>query len=111
MAKHRSRGRGIQAGNGKSIRVDVPLPLLSVVLDTREAFHELCIRTGREVLLAMMQSSRAPTATSPGSPRMVDVIGATIAVRSRSPPDSSATVARAGRSARREHLHRRADST
>ena len=41
MAKHRSHGSGIQAGNGKSITVDVPLPLLGVVLDTREAFHEL----------------------------------------------------------------------
>ena len=58
MAKHRSRGRGIQAGNGKSVTVDVPLPLLGVVLDTREAFHELCIRTGREVLLAMMEADR-----------------------------------------------------
>ena len=53
-----SHGRGNQAGSAKSITVDVPLPLLGVVLDTREAFHELCIRTGREVLLAMMEADR-----------------------------------------------------
>ena len=58
MAKHRRGGRAIQGGNGKSITVDGPLPLLGVVLDTREAFHELCIRTGREVLLAMMEADR-----------------------------------------------------
>ena len=58
MAKHRSHGRGIQVGTGKSVRVDVPLPLLGVVLDTRKAFPELCIRTGREVLLAMMEPDR-----------------------------------------------------
>ena len=58
MAKHRRGGRGIQGGNGKSVTVDVPLPLLGVVLDTREVFHELCIRTGREVLLAMMEADR-----------------------------------------------------
>ena len=36
MAKHRSHGRGIQAGNGKSVTVEVPL--LGVVLDRRKAF-------------------------------------------------------------------------
>ena len=58
MAKHGSHGRGIQGGNGKSIRADVALPLLGVVLDTHEAFHEPRIRTGREVLLAMTEADR-----------------------------------------------------
>ena len=56
MAKHRSHGSGIQAGNAKSITVDVPLPLLGVVIDTREALHELCIRTGREAFVARMEA-------------------------------------------------------
>ena len=31
MAKHRTHGRGIQIGNGKSVTVEVPLPLLASV--------------------------------------------------------------------------------
>ena len=58
MAKHGSRGRGSQVPVGKSVTVQVPLALMGVLGDTREAFHELCIRTGEQVLLAMMEADR-----------------------------------------------------
>ena len=58
MAKHGSRGRGSQGPAGKSVTVQVPLALMGVLGDTREAFHELCIRTGEQVLLAMMEADR-----------------------------------------------------
>ena len=34
------------------------MPLLGVLTDTREAFHELGVRTGQQVLLAMMEADR-----------------------------------------------------
>ena len=45
MAKHRSRRKGIQDPVGQSFTVQLPLPVLGVLSDTREALHELCIRT------------------------------------------------------------------
>ena len=42
----------------KPLTVQVPLPVLGVLRDTREAFHELCIRTGQQVLMAMMEADR-----------------------------------------------------
>ena len=58
MAKHRSRKNENQASAGKSLTVEVPLPVLGVLGETREAFHELCIRTGQQVLRAMMEADR-----------------------------------------------------
>ena len=58
MAKHRSPKNENQASTGKSLTVEVPLPVLGVLGETREAFHELCIRTGQQVLLAMMEADR-----------------------------------------------------
>ena len=55
MAKHRSRSNRSQPRSQKSLTIQLPLPLLGVLLDTREAFQELCIRTGQEVLLGMME--------------------------------------------------------
>ena len=52
MAKHRSPRNENQASTGKSLTVEVPLPVLGVLGETREAFHELYIRTGQQVLLA-----------------------------------------------------------
>ena len=37
---------------GKAWTVDVPVPLLGVVLDSRERIHELCVRPSRRNLLA-----------------------------------------------------------
>ena len=56
--KHRSPKKENQASVGKSLTVEVPLPVLGVLSETREAFHALCIRTGQQVLLAMMEADR-----------------------------------------------------
>ena len=58
MAKHRSPKNENQASVGKSLTVEVPLPVLGVPSETREAFHALCIRTGEQVLRAMMEADR-----------------------------------------------------
>ena len=58
MAKHRSPKNENQASVGKSLTVEVPLPVLGVLGETREAFHALCIRTGQQVLRAMMEADR-----------------------------------------------------
>ena len=58
MAKHRSRASGNQASGGKSLTVQVPLPLPGALTDTREASYELRIRTGQRILLAMMGTDR-----------------------------------------------------
>ena len=58
MAKHRSPKNESQASVGKSLTVEVALPVLGALSETREAFHELCIRTGQQVLLAMMEADR-----------------------------------------------------
>ena len=58
MAKHRSPKNESQASVGKSLTVEVALPVLGALSETREAFHELCIRTGQQVLRAMMEADR-----------------------------------------------------
>jgi len=58
MGKHRNRLSQSQAPNGGSLSIQLPLPVLGLFIDTREAFHELCIKTGREVLVAMMEADR-----------------------------------------------------
>ena len=58
MWKNRSRRGENQAPERKSLTVQVPLPFLGALSDTREAFHELCIRTGQQVLRAMMEADR-----------------------------------------------------
>ena len=58
MAEHRSPKNENQASAGKSLTVEVPLPVLGVLGETREAFHALCIRTGQQVPLAMMEADR-----------------------------------------------------
>ena len=59
MAKHRSPKNESQASVGKSLTVEVALPVLGALSETREAFHELCIRTGQQVLLAIGTTMRA----------------------------------------------------
>lgn len=58
MSKHRSRSNRSQALGEESLTIRLPLPVLGVLGDTREAFHELCIETGRRTLLAMMEAER-----------------------------------------------------
>ncbi len=56
MAQHRSGRSKSQAA--KSETIQLPIPTLSVLLDARTAFHELCIETGCEVLKTMMEADR-----------------------------------------------------
>jgi len=58
MAQH---GRGKSKSQGavsEQKRIQLPIPTLSVLLDARTAFHELCIETGCEVLKTMMEADR-----------------------------------------------------
>lgn len=48
-----------QAPRQGFIRIELPTPVLGAFIDTRAAFHELCIQSGREVLVAMMEADRA----------------------------------------------------
>ena len=69
-AKHGSGGgRGSQATVGKSIAVQAPVTPLGGLGDTREAFHELCIRTGRQVLPAVMEADREAVTGATGRHR------------------------------------------
>lgn len=58
MSKHRSSSKRNQPTSEKSRVVQIPLPVLGVLMETREAFHELCIGTGQQVLSAMMEADR-----------------------------------------------------
>ncbi len=58
MAKNRSLGNESQASVGKSLTVEVPLPVLGAPSEAREAFHALCIRTGEQVLRAMREADQ-----------------------------------------------------
>ena len=40
------------------LTIQLPMPVLGVLVGTREAFHELRIQIGRDVLIAMMESDR-----------------------------------------------------
>ena len=58
MAQH-GRGKSkSQAAVSEQKMIQLPIPTLSVLLDARTAFHELCIETGCEVLKTMMEADR-----------------------------------------------------
>ena len=58
MAKHDRRKRSSQPPSSRAVTIQVPLPVLGVLNGVREAFHGLCIRTGLQVLEAMMEGDR-----------------------------------------------------
>ena len=61
MAKHDRRKRSSQPRSSRTVSIQVPLPVLGVLNGVREAFHGLCIKTGMQVLEAMMEGgSRRP---------------------------------------------------
>ncbi len=49
---------GEALGSPPVATVQLPLPLLNVLADTRTAFFGLCLETGQQVLLAMMEQDR-----------------------------------------------------
>jgi transposase-like protein len=54
--RKRSSKRKVQAVAARTVQL--PLPVLGVLLDARSAFFELCIETGRSVLMAMQEADR-----------------------------------------------------
>ena len=58
MAKHDRRKRSSQPRSSRTVTIQVPLPVLGVLNGVREAFHGLCIKTGMQVLEAMMEGDR-----------------------------------------------------
>ena len=58
MAKHRVRSSKRKVHVVPSRTVQLPLPVLGTLLDAQSAFFELCVETGREVLLAMQEADR-----------------------------------------------------
>ena len=58
MAKHDRRKPSSQPPSSRTVTIQVPLPVLGVLNGVREAFHGLCIKTGMQVLEAMMEGDR-----------------------------------------------------
>ena len=58
MAKHDRRTSRRQPSTSRSVSIQVPLPVLAVLGDVRQAFHGLCISTGMQVLQAMQEADR-----------------------------------------------------
>jgi transposase-like protein len=59
MTKHAKKSDHLQIiENPKTTGVEIPLPLLGALTSTRNAFFELCVDAGRQVLGAMMEQDR-----------------------------------------------------
>jgi len=58
MAKHAKKSDHLQIVEAAKAVVEVPLPLLGALTSTRNAFFELCVDAGRQVLDAMMEQDR-----------------------------------------------------
>ena len=54
--RKRSSKRKVRLLESKTVQL--PLPVLGVLLDAKSAFFELCIETGRSVLMAMQEADR-----------------------------------------------------
>jgi putative transposase len=59
MAKHAKKSDHLQiVEDPKTASVEIPLPLLGALASSRNAFFELCVDAGRQVLDAMMEQDR-----------------------------------------------------
>jgi len=59
MSKHAKKSDHLQiVEDPKTTTVEIPLPLLGALTSTRNAFFELCVDAGRQVLDAMMEQDR-----------------------------------------------------
>ena len=58
MAKHRNRSSKNQVHVVDAVTVQLPLPVLGTLLDARSAFFDLCVETGRQVLMHMQEADR-----------------------------------------------------
>ena len=59
MTKHARKSDHLQIVESPKVLVEVPLPLLGALANTRNAFFGLCVDAGRQVLDAMMEQDRA----------------------------------------------------
>ena len=58
MAKHAKKSDHLQIVKSPKALIEVPLPLLGALASTRNAFFDLCVDAGRQVLDAMMEQDR-----------------------------------------------------
>jgi transposase-like protein len=58
MSKHRTCSKQIKVAARAALKIELPMPVLGVLVDSRQAFHELCVETGCRTLLAMMEADR-----------------------------------------------------
>lgn len=58
MTKHAKKSDHLQIVESQKALVEVPLPLLGALTSTRNAFFELCVDAGRQVLDALMEQDR-----------------------------------------------------
>ena len=58
MAKHVRKQVDRQGQDVRAITVQIPMPVLGVLVDAREAFYDLCVETGQQALGAMMEADR-----------------------------------------------------
>ena len=58
MAKHRNRSSKSQVQVADAIHVQLPLPVLGILLDARSAFFDLCATKGQQVLMSMQEADR-----------------------------------------------------
>jgi hypothetical protein len=54
MSKHAKKSEHLQLVDRSTTFVEVPLPLLGVFASIEDAFFDLCVHSGRQVLDAMM---------------------------------------------------------
>lgn len=58
MRKRRTQREEGQVGPESMVTVQLPLPLMSTLREIQEGFLALCVSTGREALIAMMEQDR-----------------------------------------------------
>ena len=58
MSKHAKKSDPLQLVDQSTTLVEVPLPLLGAFQSIEDAFFDLCIHSGRQVLDAMMEQDR-----------------------------------------------------
>jgi putative transposase len=58
MSKHAKKSDHLQIAEAPTALVEVPLPLLGALTSSRNAFFDLCVDAGRQVLGAMMEQDR-----------------------------------------------------
>lgn len=83
MGNSFTESRGIQEdAEQRTVAVQLPLPMLSMLADVRERFFALCVSAGREVLEQMMEQDRTAICGPCGVPNPQRVAGRSGSMRS-----------------------------